>query len=187
MAAAVGMAAVGMAVVGTAVGMAGMAGMAGTVVSGVLGAGGGGWGPALGVGLYFATLPAFYSTYWWGGVPYYYAGNNYFIWNGAVGQYQTVAPPPEVLNQVQVQGEGQGAAPSDIVVYPKNGAERGATRQAIDSSAIAGPSHNPALIRRNSGAERRLEIALTTRALKLPASKAAATASSSRARDSFRV
>jgi hypothetical protein len=76
-----------------------------------------GWGPALGVGLYFATLPYYYSTYWWGGVPYYYAGNNYFVWNGEVGQYQTVAPPAEVLNHVQ----GEDAAPSNIVVYPKNG------------------------------------------------------------------
>src|SRR5580704_11088665 len=40
---------------------------------------GGFWGPwgwglgGLGLGLYFATLPYYYSTYWWGGVPYYYA------------------------------------------------------------------------------------------------------------------
>ncbi|HEX3913676.1 MAG TPA: hypothetical protein VHW71_09235 [Steroidobacteraceae bacterium] len=52
-----------------------------------------GWG---GVGL------GYYSTYWWGGVPYYYADNTYYRWDPAVGQYQTVAPP-------------------ELIVYPKNG------------------------------------------------------------------
>jgi hypothetical protein len=85
---------------------------------------GGYWGPwgwggvGLGLGLYFATLPYYYSTYWWGGVPYYYADNNYYLWNSGVGQYQTVAPPPEV----QAQSGGQGSAPStDLIAYPKNG------------------------------------------------------------------
>jgi hypothetical protein len=50
-------------------------------------------------------------------VPYYYAGNNYFVWDSAVGQYQTVAPPAEVLRQVQ----GEGAAAPDPTVYPGNG------------------------------------------------------------------
>ena len=41
--------------------------------------GGYGWGwwglPA--AGLFLATLPFYYSTYWWNGVPYYYANDNY--------------------------------------------------------------------------------------------------------------
>jgi hypothetical protein len=89
---------------------------------------GGGWGwgwglGGLGLGLYFATLPYYYSTYWWGGVPYYYADNNYYIWNSGVGQYQTVAPPAEVLNQAggQAPGPGQAAGPSELIAYPKNG------------------------------------------------------------------
>lgn len=92
---------------------------------------GGYWGPwgwglgGLGLGLYFATLPYYYSTYWWGGVPYYYADNNYYIWNGAVGQYQTVAPPAEVLSQAGGQpgsaANVQGGGQSDLIAYPKNG------------------------------------------------------------------
>jgi hypothetical protein len=87
---------------------------------------GGYWGPwgwggvglGLGLGLYFSTLPYSYSTYYWGGVPYYYADNTYYVWNSGVGQYQTVAPPPEV----QGQAGGQGTAPStDLIAYPKNG------------------------------------------------------------------
>jgi hypothetical protein len=81
-----------------------------------------GWGlGGLGLGLYFATLPYYYSTYWWGGVPYYYADNNYYIWNSGVGQYQTVAPPAEVLSQVGGQAGGQAAGPSELIAYPKNG------------------------------------------------------------------
>src|SRR5271170_5959739 len=56
-----------------------------------------GWG-GLGLGLYFASLPYYYSTYWYGGVPYYYADNTYFLWNPAVGQYRTVAPPSGAPN-----------------------------------------------------------------------------------------
>jgi hypothetical protein len=84
---------------------------------------GGYWGPwgwglgGLGLGLYFATLPYYYSTYWWGGVPYYYADNTYYRWNGGVGQYETVAPPSEAQNQ----SGAQGAAPSELIAYPKNG------------------------------------------------------------------
>jgi hypothetical protein len=84
--------------------------------------GGGYWGPwgwgwgGLGLGLYFATLPDYYSTYWWGGVPYYYADNTYYRWNGIVDQYETVAPPDVVQSQA-----GQGPAPAELIAYPKNG------------------------------------------------------------------
>jgi hypothetical protein len=81
--------------------------------------GGWGWGlGGLGLGLYFATLPLYYSTLWWDGIPYYYANNTYYVYDGNVGQYQTVAPPPGL--------EGQGnAAPgpvgTDLIAYPKDG------------------------------------------------------------------
>ena len=85
---------------------------------------GGFWGPwgwgwgGVGLGLYFATLPYYYSTYWWGGVPYYYADNTYYRWDPGVGQYQTVAPPAGL----QTQGGAPGAAStSDLIAYPKNG------------------------------------------------------------------
>jgi len=73
-----------------------------------------GWG-GLGLGLYFATLPYYYSTYWYGGIPYYYADNTYYQWDGAVGQYRTVAPPAGAPNQAGGQGS------SELIVYPKNG------------------------------------------------------------------
>jgi hypothetical protein len=73
-----------------------------------------GWG-GVGLGLYFATLPYYSSTYWYGGIPYYYADNTYFLWNPAVGQYRTVAPPAGAPNNPA------GEAPSELMVYPKSG------------------------------------------------------------------
>jgi hypothetical protein len=84
-----------------------------------------GWGlGGLGLGLYFASLPYYYSTYWWGGVPYYYADNTYYRWNTGVNQYETVAPPVEVQNQAAGPGGAANtgyATSADLIAYPKNG------------------------------------------------------------------
>jgi hypothetical protein len=77
-----------------------------------------GWG-GLGLGLYFASLPLYYDTYYWGGVPYYYADNTYYIYDPNAKQYETVAPPQGI--QDQAQAAGGGGAPADIIAYPKNG------------------------------------------------------------------
>ncbi len=53
----------------------------------------------LGYGLYFDALPFYYSTYWWGGSPYYYAGDNFYQWNASVGQYETVRPPQDLASE----------------------------------------------------------------------------------------
>jgi hypothetical protein len=77
---------------------------------------------------------------WWDGVPYYYANDNYYVWNGAANGYSAVAPPPEVSAQEsgqypgnqnagnqypgnQYPGSGQYGPPAggtDLFVYPKN-------------------------------------------------------------------
>jgi len=88
---------------------------------------GGYWGPwgwgwgGLGLGLYFATLPYYYSTYWWGGVPYYYADNTYYRWNAGVDQYETVAPPAGIQTPGAAPGSAAGAGASELIAYPKNG------------------------------------------------------------------
>src|ERR1700722_10036291 len=46
----------------------------------------------LGYGLFFDALPLYYSTYWWGGVPYYYANDNFYQWNGSAGGYHNRSP-----------------------------------------------------------------------------------------------
>jgi hypothetical protein len=48
-------------------------------------------------------MPWYCETYWWGGVPYYYADDNYYQWNDGAGAYETVQPPPGLVDQVQTQ------------------------------------------------------------------------------------
>jgi hypothetical protein len=76
--------------------------------------------------LYFAALPFYYSTLWAEGVPYYYADDTYYQWDGNVGQYETVNPPAAVKQQVASQSP-------DLVAYPKNGQTE--AQQATDKSA----------------------------------------------------
>jgi len=87
--------------------------------------GGGGWGGP-GLGLFFATLPLYYSTLWWDGIPYYYADDVYYRYDGSVRQYVTVAPPPDVQNQ----NGAQAPVGTDLIAYPKNG--QSAEQQAQD-------------------------------------------------------
>lgn len=88
------------------------------------GYGGWGWG-ALGLGAYFATLPLYYSTFWDGEVPYYYSGENYYQWDGTVGEYETVNPPAEIQRQA-------ASLSPDLFAYPKNGQSE--AQQATDKS-----------------------------------------------------
>jgi hypothetical protein len=94
--------------------------------------GGAGW---LGYGLLFASLPYAYSTYWWDGVPYYYADSNYYQWDSAANAYETVEPPTQVMSAASANGATvappAGAGPqSDLFAYPKNG--QNAAQQAKD-------------------------------------------------------
>jgi hypothetical protein len=88
------------------------------------GYGGWGWG-GLGLGLYFASLPFYYSTFWVDGVPYYYADDNYYQWDANVGEYQTVDPPADIQRQVEMQSP-------DLIAYPKNA--QTTEQQATDKS-----------------------------------------------------
>jgi hypothetical protein len=94
--------------------------------------GGWGWG-GLGYGLFFASLPLYYSTLWWGGVPYYYSAGDYYLWNGAAGRYVTVPPPPGMEGQAGAQPGGPGGQPpgaTELFAYPKN--NQSAEQQASD-------------------------------------------------------
>jgi len=85
----------------------------------------GGWGQ-LGYGLFFDSLPWYYTSYLWDGVPYYYADDTFYTWNGQVGEYRTVAPPPGLAAQVQPDAP----ALSELFMYPKAG--QTAEQQALD-------------------------------------------------------
>jgi hypothetical protein len=72
----------------------------------------------LGYGLYFDALPLYYSTYWWDGSPYYYAGDNFYQWYASVGQYETVRPPQDLAAQVATS---QALEIVSLFAYPRNG------------------------------------------------------------------
>ena len=74
-----------------------------------------GWGGVFPLGLYFATLPLYYQTLYWGGIPYYYANDTFYRWNDDVAQYETVAPPADASN-----GGGPGGG-GESYVYPRQG------------------------------------------------------------------
>jgi hypothetical protein len=81
----------------------------------------------LGYGLFFDALPLYYSTYWWGGSPYYYANDNFYQWNRSVGQYETVRPPQNLTSQVATT---QALENVSLFAYPKNG--QTSAQQATD-------------------------------------------------------
>jgi uncharacterized protein DUF6515 len=94
------------------------------------------------LGAFVPVLPAFYSTVWWGGVPYYYADETYYSWDAGAGEYEVVRPPPGI------EGGGTTQLPTadSIFVYPKNG--QSSEQQAQDRfechrSAVAATGYDP--------------------------------------------
>jgi hypothetical protein len=73
------------------------------------------WGGVYPLGLYFAALPLYYQTFWWGGVPYYYADYTFYRWNDGARQYEVVEPPAEASSG------SPPAAASEPYVYPRQG------------------------------------------------------------------
>jgi hypothetical protein len=76
------------------------------------------------VGLMVSVLPAFYTTLWFGGVPYYYADEVYYRWRPDLNGYSVVDPPQEG------DRTPASARDDDLFVYPKNG--QSADQQAAD-------------------------------------------------------
>jgi hypothetical protein len=71
------------------------------------------------IGVFIPVLPPFYTTVWFGGVPYYYANDAYYTWSAQNNGYEVVEAPP---------GADTGAAPpapppagDHLYVYPKSG------------------------------------------------------------------
>ncbi|GAC1308543.1 MAG: hypothetical protein NVS9B2_02940 [Steroidobacteraceae bacterium] len=110
---------------------------------------GGYWGGSFwprcyyGVGFswFLPVLPFAYSTYWWGGVPYYYANDVYYTYNPSYEGYVATDPPPLRDSAAGAEGAGpnagplqsdNGAAAGQIFMYPKNG--QSAEQQATDKA-----------------------------------------------------
>jgi hypothetical protein len=92
---------------------------------------------------FLPVLPGLYATYWWGGIPYYYANDVYYTWSPSDNGYVVTDPPPAIGNGSADAGapapddgapppgnEGQaapgpasgpGPAVGDVYMYPRNG------------------------------------------------------------------
>ena len=79
-----------------------------------------GWG----FPLFLAALPLAYSTYYWGGIPYYYANDAYYTWDSGQSGYVVTDPPPvagTAEDSSGVDNSGQPAQSNDVYAYPQNG------------------------------------------------------------------
>jgi len=64
------------------------------------GGGQGGWSLP-GYGFYFVSIPSYCKLVYWDGVPYYYADDIFYEWNGSVGAYEQVHPPAGLAENTQ--------------------------------------------------------------------------------------
>ena len=64
-------------------------------------------------GLVISVLPPYYSTVWFGGVPYYYADNVYYSWQPDQNGYAVVDPPENADTPSPPPDTRTGAAGSD--------------------------------------------------------------------------
>jgi hypothetical protein len=74
------------------------------------------------IGLFLTVLPPFYTTVWFGGVPFYYANDVYYQWYPDQGGY-AVVDPPAGAEQPNATPQAAPAAPAadNFYIYPRNG------------------------------------------------------------------
>ena len=76
-------------------------------------------------GLFVPVLPPYYTTVYYGGVPYYYANDAYYQWIPDQNQYEVVQPPGDesAAQTLPPQAVQQAATTvtDDVFIYPKNG------------------------------------------------------------------
>ncbi|MEO8224279.1 MAG: DUF6515 family protein [Gammaproteobacteria bacterium] len=77
------------------------------------------------IGIEVPLLPPFYTTVWFGGMPYYYADDTYYRWAPARRAY-VVSEPPSAPDAATTTSPDY----SDLFVYPKQG--QGDEQQATD-------------------------------------------------------
>jgi len=71
--------------------------------------------PPIGIGVGF--LPPYYTRVWFGGMPYYYADDTYYMWRPERREYVVTERPGGEARVDDSAGEGS----DEVFVYPKNG------------------------------------------------------------------
>jgi len=75
------------------------------------------------IGIFVPILPPFYSTVWFGGIPYYYANDTYYVHDPVKDGYVVTTPPEGVTPNSQDVND-------ELFAYPKNGQSK--EQQATD-------------------------------------------------------
>lgn len=72
---------------------------------------------------FVTVLPAYYSTFWFAGVPYYYWNDIYYTWSPSEYGYVATDPPPVVDDDSSDSGSAQpeSSDSSSLYIYPRNG------------------------------------------------------------------
>lgn len=73
------------------------------------------------LGVFVPVLPHFYATLWFGGTPYYYANETYYVYRGPARGYETVEPPPGDPSRTSNDDSGNASPADEVFVYPKSG------------------------------------------------------------------
>jgi hypothetical protein len=68
------------------------------------------------IGFFVPVLPPFYTTLWFGGIPYYYANDTYYAWDAGQNGYVVAQPPAD-----PTAGTTQPPQSDDLFIYPQNG------------------------------------------------------------------
>jgi hypothetical protein len=86
------------------------------------------------LGVFVPVLPPFYNTIWFGGVPYYYANDTYYVWSQGQGGYEVVAPPAEAGDPNDPNAASSAPPPppqgDNLYIYPQQG--QSAEQQSSD-------------------------------------------------------
>ena len=82
----------------------------------------GGWVvSAAPVGMFVPLLPPSYTTVGWGGTPYYYANDTYYVWDAGRNGHQVVAPPAGLDAAGTTPAPVVPGASDQLFAYPSQG------------------------------------------------------------------
>jgi hypothetical protein len=118
---------------------------------------------------FLGVLPAVYATYWWGGIPYYYANDVYYTYNTGSNGYVVTDPPPVDTGDSDSSGGDGGYASADpgttsgasaatgspdVYAYPKSGQsdeQQSTDRYECHKWAVAQSGFDPTHTAQGSG------------------------------------
>ena len=105
-------------------------------------------------GFTVSVLPPFYTTFWFGGIPYYYANGIYYNWRPVQREYVVVEPPPEDNLEDEPWNEELYAYPTAGQSEAQQADDRYACHRWAVSQTDFDPTQPPANLDRASYADR---------------------------------